>query len=125
VNFLALAGHDGHGLLAFMAEGKAGDRQASTGAQVSCCPSVSTPAFGSGDAPLTGSVYSPFPGVICDKRADLLRRQKALSLTRESPDDAAEATMTKLIKAYSSGNFDACSFTLTDGISCTAKQKAR
>ena len=85
MNFLALAGQDGQVLLAFMAEGEAGDRQASTGALVSCCPSVSSPAFGSGDAPLTGSVYAPFPGVICDKRADLLRCKEGAKPHRGVP----------------------------------------
>lgn len=68
------------------------------------------------------SVYSPAPGVICDKKSGFCtdREGIALGLTQEYLGAKNAATWEKRV---SSKGFDSKSFTMSNGLSCDTRKK--
>ena len=77
-------------------------------------------------AALTGSVYSPMAGVICDKKSGFCADTEGVSvaLTKEYLGAKAEKHLMDEINKVGMQDFDATRFTMSDGIACstTAKQ---
>lgn len=77
-------------------------------------------------APLKGDVYSPKPGVVCDKKAQLCADASGISLalTKEHLGAKAEAVMQGRIKdAGGPANYDLTWFGFSNGVDCKTKQK--
>ena len=74
-------------------------------------------------APLKGAVYSPKAGVLCDKKAGFCADSEGISmaLTKLYLGDKAEEKMMDMIKEVGLENFDATTFTLTNGVHCETK----
>jgi hypothetical protein len=68
-------------------------------------------------APLKGSVMSPEPGIICDKKAGFCADNQGISMayTKQFLGEKAEKKLLAL------GDFDMTTFTLTNGVHCEAK----
>ena len=68
-------------------------------------------------APLKGSVTSPEPGIICDKKASFCADFQGISMafTKQFLGEKAEK------KLLAMGDFDMTTFTLTNGVHCEAK----
>ena len=69
--------------------------------------------------PLKGAVYSPEPGVICDKKAGFCADSSGISIafTKQFLGDKAEQKMIEISRE----NFDATVFTLTNGVHCETR----
>ena len=74
---------------------------------------------------LKGSVYSPDPGTICDKKAGFCADYEGVSvaLTKMYLGDKAEKNLMDQINKVGIKDFDASTFTLSDGITCDCKAK--
>lgn len=70
-------------------------------------------------APLKGEVYSPEPGILCDKKAGFCADSQGISIafTQQFLGDEAGQKMIEMSRE----NFDATVFTLTNGVHCEAK----
>ena len=68
------------------------------------------------------NVYSPDQGVICDKKAGFCSDSYGISLgmTKEFLGEKAADKWTKIL---SDKDFDATSYTMSNGLSCDTKQK--
>ena len=66
---------------------------------------------------LKGSVSSPEPGIICDKKANFCADYQGISMafTKQFLGEKAEKKLLAL------GDFDMSTFTLTNGVHCEAK----
>jgi hypothetical protein len=69
--------------------------------------------------PLKGAVYSPEPGILCDKKAGFCADSQGISIafTKQFLGDQAEQKMIEISRE----NFDPTTFTLTNGVHCEAK----
>jgi hypothetical protein len=75
---------------------------------------------------LKGAVYSPEPGVICDKKGGFCADSEGLSvaMTKMYIGAAAEKKLTDRIKKEPGvQDYDTTTFTLTNGVSCDCKAK--
>lgn len=74
---------------------------------------------------LKGAVYSPDPGAICDKKAGFCADYEGVSvaLTKMYLGDKAEKNLMDQINKVGIKDFDATTFTLSDGIYCDCKAK--
>jgi hypothetical protein len=84
---------------------------------------ASTLAFG---AQLKGAVYSPKPGIVCDKKAQFCADSEGISLgyTKEYLGQKAENTMMGRIKeGGGSANYDLTWFGFSNGVDCKTKEK--
>ena len=75
---------------------------------------------------LTGDVYSPRPGVVCDRKAQFCADSNGISLalTRENLGAQAEAVMQGRIRdAGGPSNYDLAWFGLSNGVDCKASQR--
>ena len=75
---------------------------------------------------LRGDVYSPKPGVVCDKKAQLCADANGISLalTKEHLGAKAEAVMQNRIKeAGGPANYDLTWFAFSNGVDCKTTQK--
>jgi hypothetical protein len=68
-------------------------------------------------APLKGSVTSPEPGIICDKKGGFCADAQGISMahTKQFLGEKAEK------KLLAMGEFDMTTFTLTNGVHCEVK----
>ena len=76
------------------------------------------------DIPLKGSVYSPDPGVICDKRAGFCADAEgiAVALTKMYLGDKAEARLMDRIRPEPGvQDYDTSTFVLTNKVACDCK----
>jgi hypothetical protein len=77
-------------------------------------------------AQLKGAVYSPKPGIVCDKKAQFCADAAGISLalTKEYLGAKAEATVLSRIKdAGGPANYDLTWFGFSNGVDCKTKQK--
>jgi hypothetical protein len=77
-------------------------------------------------AQLKGAVYSPSPGIICDKKAQFCADEQGISLgyTKEYLGQKAENTMMGRIKeGGGSANYDLTWFAFSNGVDCKTKEK--
>ena len=77
-------------------------------------------------AALKGAVYSPSPGVICDKKAQFCADDQGISLafTKQHLGEKAEAAMLARIKdAGGPANYDMTWFGFSNGVDCKTKDK--
>jgi len=77
-------------------------------------------------AKLKGAVYSPGPGVICDKKAQFCADDQGISLgyTKEYLGQKAEDVMMKRINdGGGSANYDLTWFAFSNGVDCKTKEK--
>lgn len=76
-------------------------------------------------ATLKGVVYSPDPGAICDRKGGFCADYEGVSvaLTRMYLGDKAEKNLMEQINKVGINDFDATTFTLSDGIYCDCKAK--
>jgi len=77
-------------------------------------------------AQLKGSVYSPGPGIVCDKKAQFCADDQGISLayTKEYLGQKAEDTMMARIKeGGGSANYDLTWFAFSNGVDCKTKEK--
>jgi hypothetical protein len=77
-------------------------------------------------APLKGAVFSPKPGVVCDKKAQFCADSEGISLalTKEHLGAKAEATMLGRIKdAGGAANYDLTWFGFSNGVDCKTREK--
>jgi hypothetical protein len=77
-------------------------------------------------AQLKGAVYSPKPGIVCDKKAQFCADAEGISLafTKEYLGAKAEATMLGRIKdAGGPANYDLTWFGFSNGVDCKVKEK--
>ena len=78
-----------------------------------------------GATPLKGAVYSPMAGVICDKKGGFCADTEGVSVayTKEYLGAKAEKHLMDEINKVGLKDFDATSFTMSDGIACDTKAK--
>jgi len=69
-----------------------------------------------------GNVYSPEQGVICDKKAGFCSDSYGISLGM-TKDFLGQKAADKWTKILSDKDFDATSYTMSNGLSCDTKQK--
>lgn len=84
---------------------------------------ASSPAM---SAKLSGAVFSPSPGVICDRKAQFCADAQGISLgfTKEYLGAKAEASMMARIReAGGPANYDLTWFGLSNGVDCKTKDK--
>ncbi|MEI8304440.1 MAG: YcgJ family protein [Burkholderiales bacterium] len=77
-------------------------------------------------APLKGSVYSPSPGVVCDKKAQFCADEQGISLgyTKEYLGQKAEdAMMARIREGGGPANYDLTWFAFSNGVDCKTKEK--
>jgi hypothetical protein len=77
-------------------------------------------------AQLKGAVYSPKPGIVCDKKAQFCADAQGISLafTKEYLGEKAEQTMMNRIKeAGGPANYDLTWFGFSNGVDCKTKEK--
>lgn len=77
-------------------------------------------------AQLKGAVYSPKPGIVCDKKAQFCADAEGISMgyTKEYLGAKAEATMMNRVKeAGGASNFDTTWFGFSNGVDCKVKDK--
>jgi hypothetical protein len=77
-------------------------------------------------AQLKGAVYSPKPGIVCDKKAQFCADAQGISLafTKEYLGDKAEQTVMNRIKdAGGPANYDLTWFAFSNGVDCKTKEK--
>ena len=77
-------------------------------------------------AQLKGAVYSPKPGIVCDKKAQFCADAEGISLayTKEYLGAKAEATMLSRIKdAGGAANYDLTWFGFSNGVDCKTREK--
>ena len=75
---------------------------------------------------LKGDVYSPQPGIVCDKKAQFCADEQGISLafTKEYLGAKAEAAMMGRIKeAGGPANYDMTWFGFSNGVDCKTAQK--
>jgi hypothetical protein len=73
-----------------------------------------------------GAVYSPMPGVVCDKKAQFCADSEGISLgyTKEYLGEKAEATVMGRIKdAGGVEKYDLTWFGFSNGVDCKVKEK--
>ena len=70
----------------------------------------------------SGNVYSPYKGVLCDKKARFCADEQGISmgLTKEYLGAEAEKKMTEMGRDSS---FDASYYTMSDGTTCKSKER--
>ncbi len=78
-------------------------------------------AFTATAAP-SGTVYSPYKGVLCDKKSGFCADEQGISmgLTKEYLGADAEKKMTEIARDSS---FDASYYTMSDGTTCKSKER--
>ncbi len=69
-----------------------------------------------------GNVYSPYKGVLCDKRAGFCADEQGISMGLTKEYLGAEAE-TKMIEMTRGSNFDASFYTMSDGTTCKSKER--
>lgn len=77
-------------------------------------------------SPLKGSVYSPSPGIVCDKKAQFCADEQGISLayTKEYLGQKAEdAMMDRIRKGGGAASYDLTWFAFSNGIDCKTKEK--
>ncbi len=77
-------------------------------------------------APLKGAVFSPSPGVVCDKKAQFCADEQGISLgfTRSYLGQKAEGAMMARIKSGGgSAGYDLTWFTFSNGVDCKIKDR--
>ncbi len=77
-------------------------------------------------AQLKGAVFSPSPGIVCDKKAQFCADDQGISLayTKEYLGQKAENTMMGRIKeGGGSANYDLTWFAFSNGVDCKTKEK--
>lgn len=77
-------------------------------------------------APLKGAVFSPSPGVICDKKAQFCADEQGISLgyTKEYLGEKAESVMMARINdGGGAANYDLTWFAFSNGVDCKTKEK--
>ncbi len=77
-------------------------------------------------APLKGSVYSPSPGIVCDRKAQFCADEQGISLayTKEYLGQKAENVMLARIKeGGGTASYDLTWFAFSNGVDCKAKEK--
>ena len=75
-------------------------------------------------ATLKGAVYSPEPGVICDKKGGFCADSQGLSVAMTKMYLGAKAEKNLMEQINKGGkDFDATTFTMSDGIYCDCKAK--
>jgi hypothetical protein len=75
-------------------------------------------------AQLKGAVYSPKPGIVCDKKAQFCADAQGISVafTKEYLGDKAEQTVMNRIKeAGGPANYDLTWFGFSNGVDCKTK----
>lgn len=75
---------------------------------------------------LKGNVYSPDPGVICDKKGGFCADSEgiAVALTKMYLGDKAEKRLMDMIRPEPGGqDFDSTTFVLTNKVACDCKAK--
>jgi hypothetical protein len=77
--------------------------------------------FTAGAAP-SANVYSPYKGVLCDKKSGFCADEQGISmgLTKEYLGAAAEKKMTEMARDTS---FDGSFYTMSDGTTCKSKER--
>ncbi len=77
-------------------------------------------------ATLKGAVYSPKPGIVCDKKAQFCADSEGISLgyTKEYLGAKAESTMMgRINQGGGSANYDLTWFGFSNGVDCKTKEK--
>ncbi len=77
-------------------------------------------------AQLKGAVYSPSPGIVCDKKAQFCADQQGISLayTKEYLGQTAEDTMMGRIReAGGPANYDLSWFAFSNGVDCKTRER--
>jgi hypothetical protein len=82
---------------------------------------LSSTAFSAGAAP-SAKVYSPYKGVLCDRKAGFCADEQGISmgLTKEYLGAEAEKKMLEMTRG---SNFDASFYTMSDGTTCKSKER--
>lgn len=77
-------------------------------------------------AKLKGNVYSPSPGVVCDKKAQFCADDQGISLgyTKEYLGQKAEtAMMARINEGGGPSDYDLTWFAFSNGVDCKTKEK--
>jgi hypothetical protein len=77
-------------------------------------------------AKLKGAVYSPGPGILCDKKAQFCADDQGISLgyTKEYLGQKAEnAMMARINEGGGPSNYDLTWFAFSNGVDCKTKEK--
>lgn len=77
-------------------------------------------------AQLKGAVYSPKPGIVCDKKAQFCADEQGISLafTKEYLGQKAENAMLGRVRdAGGPANYDLSWFAFSNGVDCKTKEK--
>lgn len=76
--------------------------------------------------PLKGAVFSPSPGIVCDKKAQFCADEQGISLgyTRTYLGQKAEsAMMTRINEGGGSASYDLTWFAFSNGVDCKTKDR--